>query len=300
MEDKILVDRYKNFVDEICERYRYDGNIRHLLYIIIPGFVKKYGINKERLIMNVFQNVRVFISDKKSEIVNAYYTSVPRYMGDKLVTDKLIVIQNYEKISLVHLLDNLVHEFNHAIHSYHNEIRIDEEMVYLRTGLTWAMYDKKSLRPIEKDISYVLEEIINTRQTEEVIDIIKSFSGVSGEFGNTVYSINNETSDRYNSKAYFLESYICKKILENRTFISTLDSLRISGNVSDIEGWFDHIIGKSGTYKRFIRGLNQVLSMEMEFMNVRFFKKIKIQKLRKLTQEVMEIVDEFDSHCHYS
>ena len=35
-----------------------------------------------------------------------------------------MVIQNYQKNSLVDLLDNLVHEFNHAINSSINEIKI--------------------------------------------------------------------------------------------------------------------------------------------------------------------------------
>lgn len=300
MDNNKLVERYITFVDEVSNQFGYDSNIRHLLYLIIPGFVKKYGIHRENLVMNVFRNVRVFMNNEKNEIVNAYYTSIPRYIEDRIVTNKMIVINNYEKIPLVNLLDNLVHEFNHAVNSYHNEIRWDEKKLYLRTGLTWSIYDKKSLHPIEKDISYVLEEIINTRQTEEIINIIKSFKGINNEIDNTIYSINNETHDSYSSKAYFLESYICKKILENRTFISTLENLRISGDVSDIEGWFDNIVGKSGTYQKFIHNLNQILSMEMELTKVKYFKNFKIHKLRRLSQELMEIVLEFDQNCHYS
>lgn len=299
MDNNKLIDRYKVIVDNISYKYKYDNNIRHLLYIIVPAFIKKYGVDREKLIINTFDNVKVFISDSKSYIINAFYTSIPRYIGDKIITDKMIVINNYEKISLVNLLDNLVHEFNHAVNSYNNEIKYLDGKLYLRTGLTWSIYDKKDLQPIMKDDSYVLEEIINTKQTEDIIDIIKKFNINNSLISNTIYSINNETNNNYSSKAYYLESYICKRILNNRTFISTLESLRISGNVSDIEGWFDNITS-NGIYNKLINYLNKVLSIQMDLSKVRCFKRLKINKLRDLSKKIMYIIDEFDSNCNYS
>ena len=105
----MLIDKYRLVVDNISNKYGYDSNIKHLLYIIIPGFVKKYGFNRENLIINTFSNVKIFISDTRNENVVAYYTSIPRYFGNNIVTDKFIVINNYEKISLVSLLDSLIH-----------------------------------------------------------------------------------------------------------------------------------------------------------------------------------------------
>lgn len=300
MNDRKLVERYRIIVDEISDKYNYDSNIRHLLYVIIPAFVKKYGLNRDSLVSNTFRNVRVYISQTKCDIINAYYTAIPKYDNDKIITDKMIVINNYEKIGLVNLLDNLVHEFNHAVNSYNNPVRWDDKFAYLRTGLTWSVYDKSNLKPIEKDSSYVLEEIINTRQTEDIINIIKNFNDVGDDIHNIIYSVNNETNSNYSSKAYYLESYICKKILANRTFISTMEVLRISGDVSDIEGWFDNIIGKNGVYKKFIFCLNKILSLEMELSKTKYFKKFKINKIRDLSRELMLMIEEFDSNCHYS
>lgn len=300
MNNEKLIERYRGLVDEISKNYDYDSNIKHLLYIIIPSFVKKYGLNRENIIVNTFRNVKIFISNVKNNIINACYLGIPRYDNDKIVVDKVIIINNYEKISLVDLLDSLVHEFNHAINSYNNYIRWDNERVYLRTGLSWVIYEKESLKSIEKDLSYVMEEIINTKQTEDIINIIKNFTNVDNNVSNTIYSINNETNSIYNSKAYYLESYICKKILENRTFISTMESLRISGEVNDIGGWFDNIVGYNGSYESFISYLEKILTIELELKKAKYFKVFKIKKLKELSKKLMEIVNTFNNNCHYS
>ena len=175
MDSNLVIEREKPYIDDICNRYGYDSNIRHLLYIIIPAFIIKYGIKKEQLVLNTFKNIRIIISEKKDQYIKAYYSSRPIFEQNKYKTVKVMVIQNYEKISLINLLDNLVHEFNHAINSEVNEIKETKNYLYLRTGLTYRLYKKNPLSFIRKDTSYILEEIINTKQTEEIIDIIKSF-----------------------------------------------------------------------------------------------------------------------------
>ena len=299
MDNNLLIDRYRIIVDNICNKYEYDNNIKHLLYLIIPAFVKKYGYNRESLVINTFNNVKIFISDTKSDRVNAYYTSIPRNFAGKVVTDKLIVINNYDKISLVNLLDSLIHEFNHAINSYNNEVKFDDKKVYLRTGLTYSIYDRKDFKPIGKEDAFVLEEIINTRQTEEIINIIKSFN-VDGSNNDTIFSINGETSDNYNSKAYYFEGYICKDLLTNKTFSSTMENLRISGSVDDIINWFDNIVGVNGSYNKLVGYLNKILNLEIEIGKGGLFKKMKVNKVRELSNMAMDIIREFNNNCNYN
>ena len=117
-----LVIKYFSFVDEISDYYQYGSNIKHLLYLIIPAFVTKYSIYKEDLILNVFREVKVFISTEINRTTEAYYTSIPYDNNHHVSTVKYIIIKNYKNISLVQLLDNLVHEFNHAVNSYQKEI----------------------------------------------------------------------------------------------------------------------------------------------------------------------------------
>ena len=295
MNSKELIVREKPYIDEICNLYNYDSNITHLLYIIIPAFIIKYGIQKEKLILNTFKDIRIMISDKENKMVKAYYSSIPININGDIKTKKIMVIQNYNKISLVDLLDNLVHEFNHAINSYINEIKITNKYIYLRTGLTFRIYKKEDLTFIKKDSSYILEEIINTKQTSDIINIIKEFDSND----NTIYAINSETNDKYKSNSYYLQSYVCKEILENKTFINTLENLRINGEVYDIEKWFDDIIGKQGTYKELIDLLEKVYNLEIEYTKKKIFKTFIISKIRNISSKIMNIVRKFNNNVNF-
>lgn len=299
MNSKLVIEKEKTFIDQISDKYEYDDNIRHLLYIIIPAFIIKYGVKNESLILNTFRDIRIIKSDKQDKYVKAYYSSHPVYENGEYSTVKFMVIQNYNKISLIDLLDNLVHEFNHAVNSYKDEIKVTKNYVYLRTGLTYRVYKKNSLSFVRKDPSYLLEEIINTKQTEEIINIIKNFDGDDRNISNTIYAINNETNHKYNSNSYYLESYVCRQILENRTFINTLANLRLVGEVFNINKWFDDIVGRDGSYKELISLLNRIYDLEKEYMEKKLFKFITLGKIRDISRKIMRIVDTFDNNVNY-
>ena len=196
-------------------------------------------------------------------------------------------------------MDNLVHEFNHAVNSYRDEIRITKNYIYLRTGLTYRVYKKDPLTFVRKDPSYLLEEIINTKQTEEVINIIKSFDFENRDISNTIYAINNETDHKYNSNSYYLESYACKQILENRTFINTLANLRLVGEVFNITKWFDDITGEEGSYKELISLLNKIYNLEKEYIDRKLFKSLTLAKIRETSRKIMRIVETFNNNVNY-
>lgn len=299
MDSNLIIEKEKVFIDQISDKYEYDDNIRHLLYIIIPAFIIKYGIKNESLILNTFRDIKIIKSEKQDKYVKAYYSSHPVYENGKYSTVKFMVIQNYNKISLIDLLDNLVHEFNHAVNSYRDEIRVTKNYVYLRTGLTYRLYKRDSLSFVRKDPSYLLEEIINTKQTEEVINIIKSFDFENRDISNTIYAINNETDHKYNSNSYYLESYACRQILENRTFINTLANLRLVGEVFNITKWFDDITGEEGSYKELISLLNRIYDLEKEYMDRKLFKSITLAKIRETSRKIMKIVETFNNNVNY-
>ena len=213
MNSNVVIQREKEFIDRISNEYGYDNNIRHLLYVIIPAFIIKYGINKEKLNLNAFRDIKIIISNEKDKYIKAYYSSKPILEDGEYKTKKYMVLQNYKETDLVNLIDNLVHEFNHAVNSYINEIKVTKKYIYLRTGLTYRIYSKDDLTFIKKDPSYLLEEIINTKQTEEIINIMKSFDESNPDISNTIYAINGETSHKYSSNSYYLEGTICKQIL---------------------------------------------------------------------------------------
>lgn len=299
MDSNLIIEREKRFIDRICDFYGYDSNLRHLLYIIIPAFIMKYGISKEKLILDTFKNIIIIKSNKKSEFLKAYYLSLPKYINNEYISMKQIVIYNYDKISLIELLDTLVHEFNHAVNSFLNEIVQDDKYILLRTGLTYRAYRKSDLSFIKKDPSFILEEIINTKQTEDIINIIKGFDSNNSSISNTIFSINGETENRYNSNSYFLQGYTCKEILKNRTFISTLEELRIAGEVSEIEKWFDDIFGKSGKYKEFISLLNELYNLENDYSKKKIFKFLVLNKIRDTSNSIKKIIDVFNNNLAF-
>lgn len=299
MDSNTIIEREKSFIDKISDKYNYDSNIRHLLYLIIPAFIIKYDVSKESLVKNTFENIRIISSKKKDDKVKAYYSSVLKEKNNDYYSEKYMVIKNYEKISLIDLLENLVHEFNHAINSYTNEIKVLKKSIYLRTGLSYRIYDKNTLQFIKKDNSFILEEIINTKQTEEIINIIKGFDKDNKIIENTIYAINGETSSSYESNSYFLQSYACKEILNNRTFISTLEKLRLSGEVYDIDKWFDNITGKELSYKELIEELFEVYNLEIEYSKKKLFKNITLNKIKNKISIIKRIIDTYNNNVNY-
>ncbi len=299
MKESLILEKEKDVIDKICDQYQYDSNIRHLLYLIIPAFIIKYGLDKEKLILSTFQEIQIIHSDKDTKAIKAYYSSTPKKVMDDYTTRKYIVIQNYEKISLVDLLDNLVHEMNHAINSYVNEIRVTKHFIYLRTGLTYRIYNKENIQFIRKESTYILEEIINTKQTSDIINIIKQMTSEDTEINNTIYAINGETTSSYLSNAYYLQSHICKEILNNKTFISTLEKLRINGEIYDIEKWFDDITGKKDSYKELNTLLEKVYLLELKYAEQKFFKNLTMRKIKEAANKIIKIVERFNNSVNF-
>lgn len=301
-EFMLYLNKYRSFVDEISLKYNYTNNISHLLYVIVPAFVFKYGIREERYILDIFRNVPVIIRDRGDLVYQASFSRNLRIVSGEYVSDKCIYLYNYQDISLMQLLDNLVHEFNHAVNSIKNEVSFDEKHVYLRTGLTNILYDKNTLKSVNTKGNIILEEVINTKQTEMIIHLISEFSKYEiddSEIENIIYSVKKWDTGLYKSKSYYLEAIVCKKLLENRTFISTLENLRYQGEVLDLDGWFDNITGEVGSFKLLSELLNKTIKLEEELVNTKWFKKSKINKINSHIREVLDIIDKFNNNCNY-
>ena len=296
-----LIEEEIKFSDELSKKYNYPDNITHLLYLIIPAFIIKYKTTNRFIIEKCFETVPIYINDKQDKIYQAYYVSLPKYVDGKAVTKKKIVLNNYENIPLMQLIDNLVHEYNHAVNSMQNEINIDN-MITIRTGISLNYFNKSNLKFIKKSDEVILEEVINTRQTESIIDIIKSFNDLeitNTIVANTLYSINYSINNNYKSDSYYLESMVCKELMENRTFISTFETLRFEGQIDDLHDFFDNITGKKGSLMELSKLLNKSLELQKELPKVKFFKKSKIEKIKSLTQEALAIVNTFNNNTTF-
>lgn len=301
-----FLNRYTIFINNLSMKYNYPDNIRHVLYIIIPAFIIKYGLREEKNILSCFEQIPIYINNSQNQVCTAYFKRELHLKEEtgKYYTSKEIVINNYYGSSLIELIDNLVHEFNHAINSITNEIKWNGEEVSLRTGLSYINFYKDDIKKVKsKSCDITLEEIINTKQTESVIDIINSFNNYqieNEEVANTLYSLKHDIDKAgYKSNAYFFQSYICKELMNNKTFIPTVENLRYRGNVDDIAGWFDDITGIRESYKKLTSLLDEILKQESELEKVKWFKKRKINKIMSKSREVLDIVSLFEKNCIY-
>jgi len=299
-----FLNKYINFVDDISFKYKYEENIRHLLYIVIPAFVIKYGINNENVVLKCFENVRIHISKIENKVITASFNRVlKKNSSGCYYTDKHISLNDYKNASLTGLLDSIIHEYNHAMNSINNEITYDDKFIKVRTGLSFLIYDKQTLKFVKKSKEIFLEEIINTEQTEEIMNIINSFNDFNihnVEFNNMLFALKNEIKgDKYISNAYYFQSFICEALMKNKTFTPTMSNLRFKGFVESIPSLFDDVIGKEGSYFHLCKLLEEIYDLEIKYSKSLFFKNRVLAKLKKKVFEIIGLIEDYDSKCIY-
>jgi len=303
-----FLDKYIAFVNDLCEKKKYPNNLRHVLYLIVPAFIIKYGLKEENNILSCFGTIPIYIGISKGNGEVAFFNRglYSKEEGGVLqyYSSKEIMINDYNNVSLVSLMDSVIHEFNHAVNSIENEIKITEDEVSLRTGIGYInfyKYDIQKVKSRSKDI--VLEEVINTTQTEAIINIINSFNSYqirNEEIKNTLYSIKQEVSaEGYQSKAYLFQSYICKELLNNKTFMPTIEYLRYKGNVDGIEKWFNDITNIPDSYQKLIKLLDEIFNEESSLQKARWFRKFHTNNIIAKSKSVLEIIQTFDNNCIY-
>ena len=148
----------------------------------------------------------------------------------------------------------------------------------------------------------MLEEILNTLNTEELINIIKSYGKYSinnTEFVNMVYALNSETSINYKSSAYNFEKYICDVLVKNKTFTPTINNLRFKGFIDDISDLFDNVIGINGSYDELNRNLVLIHDLELKYINSKFFKKRIMNKIRIVSLKKIDLIKLYDNNYIY-
>ena len=295
-----MLNKYILFVDELSTEFNYSNNIKHLLYVIVPAFVIKYGIDNESTILNCFRKVKVYISSHSKNVQASFNRNIKKN-DEGYYTEKFITVNPFNDTSLSRILDNFIHEFNHAVNSINNEIIVSKDIIRVRTGLTTLNYNKEDLSYIDKSDETVLEELLNTSQTEEIINIIKSFNKYNienQELYNTLYNINQEIGDEnYKSDAYSYQKHVCESLINNKTFTPTINNLRFKGLIEDIPELFDNVMGEKDKYKKLNEILSDMYIIINKYSNSSFFKNRYLSKIRSLSKEVTEIIKEYESKC---
>lgn len=296
-------NKYILFVNDISEVFKYDINIRHLLYLIVPAFIVKYGASNESVVLRCFKEVRIYVKSGKDDIIPASFNRILNKDINGYYTSKIIMINNYSLSSFLEIFDNIVHEFNHAVNSINNEIFYDDKIIKIRTGLSTLNYKRSDMTYINKSDEVVLEEILNTQQTEEIMDIINSFSNFhidNLELSNALEALKNEMgSYKYKSSSYSFQKNICSDLINNKTFAPTINNLRFKGFIDDISSLFDNVIGISCSYKKLNKLLTEIHGLIIKYMSNKLFKKYYLSKIKDKAISVSSLIKEYESKCIY-
>ena len=299
-----LFNRYVDFVNSLSDYNSYNNNIKHLLYIIIPSFIYKYGVENEKVILDCFSKTLIYESDKiANDHVSAFFGRNLRYIDSNYQIDSYVIINKNTTNNFIELLDAIIHEFNHAINSIKNEMKIDDKSIYLRTGISYIKYDKSDItKPISKNDNYILEEIINTKQTSDIMNWLNTLDSANinnYEVTNLINRLKSEFGKQYTSQAYLLQSYVCKTLIDNKSFMRTLEKLRYAGQVDEIEYWFDNITGRVGDFNKINSLLLDLSSNEEKMISAKIFKNKYVNNIRKINNSIVAIIDTFNNNCVY-
>lgn len=296
-------DMYSKNIEQICRKYNYNENISHLVSFMIILFLINYDSKYEKIIISCFENIEIIINDKYEKNIEAFYYR-KLYNDGNYYTKKYIVINNFIKENYIDLIDSIIHEFNHAINSIKNEIKTVSNYVLLRAGVCFIKYNCDNLNvAVEKSKEFVLEEVINTIQTEEIINTILEINTEyvnNLELNGIINGLQMELKkQKFKSKAYSLESVILDELIKNRTFINTVKELRIAGEVEQIEDWFDSITKINGSYNKLNQSLRDIIALEERMQRSKISKIITIKKIRREASTIRKIVGEFNKNCNY-
>lgn len=277
------INRAKDLVDEISNYYFYDNNTRHLLYVVVPSFLSYYGLGKEKIIRDVFKKIPIIYKDLDGPLASFNKS----YQGNEF---KGVIYISKRISSISDKLDQMIHEYNHAINSY-NKPLINGA---LRTGLSLT---KNGV----KDNKYIFEEAINTYQSASILEYIKSFdlnNIESAEIANTIYTIKKEHPDRFISKGYSFYTELLYPILSNKSFMLTLEDIRFTGELNDFLTYFESIMGPN-TYEAFNDELIALNKDIYNYSKAKIFKKRKLLEVRRSINEVKHYINLFINNKIY-
>lgn len=300
MDINYLIKKYKGFVEELSKKYDYSENIKHVLLLIVPLFIYKYKIENEEIVLSVFLDTPIIINNKDFGPLKASYV-FDLVKNEEIKLNKKIIINNYKNINVLELFDSIVHEYMHAINSKINYYKKENNIIYIRIGLSYVLYDN-NFNLVGKNKKYILEEIINTKETELFINMINSLSfdfALEEEVYNLISSLKRMFMDGYKTKAYILQMHICREIVNNRSFYNTIVNFRFKGELEDVDKWFDQFTGVKDSYNILNDELVNIFELSKLYDKKRFFKKRVVRRIRISNDKIQGILNKFSEGSIY-
>lgn len=157
-----------------------------------------------------------------------------------------IVVSLQEKTGILLLLETLIHEINHVVNAYINNLFVEDGSIFSRLGLYKSKIDGKAR------FNLGLEEGVNTLQTEEIMKIVFALSKCNIQDENIrdilkhMSKIIDIFGDDYESGSYADIKSRLSSLYYDPNMYSFLKLNRLYGNHSDIEMHFDQYAGNGG------------------------------------------------------
>ena len=267
-----LYNHYLPFVEELSSIYNYDSNVTHLLKILIPLFAMKYEISNEKMILDVFKKVPIVFEDSfNSDDVNALYLSRPvRRNGEITLIQQIIINGRKDNLLYLSFLENMVHEYLHAFNSYRNSHHADNTFLCLRTGLSNSVFDKDTLKFIKHDSSLLLEEVLNTKESEKLIQLLLEQNSTLADVSIVLSSMKQEINGDFHALGYRLPLLLVEKLITNSSFYHQALFYRLNGEIENFGMWFDSITNVDGSYKKFNQLLTKIVDLISNLEHVSF------------------------------
>lgn len=286
-------NKYKKIVEDISQKYKYSSNIKYILELIIPGFVLKYGLKNEGLILKCFRDIPIFIREREGEIKASFVRKLVKNK-EEFLTLKRIILNSYEKANYKDLVEALVHEYNHALNSINKEIKEEKEFIYVRSGISFSWFLKDDFKEKKKENYVILEEVINVYQSEDIINKILNYHFLDYSLKEKQDFLKREIgSNIYLSSAYNLERMILNLLITNKSFITTLESLRLSGEIYEVDSWFDGMVNKKGEFKRMNETFEELFNLVKMLKRKDLFYTYKVNRIREKVNIIKGIISKF-------
>ncbi len=254
---------------------KYSNHVYYPLLVVgLFSLLEKYK-DYEELVLSLFQSAEIVIEeDSMSKILarlsisfvnheeenNVYAMTSGLSSGENIVLfqdgDMIptkrapLVICSSLYLSPTIVLNIFLHEMNHlikgSIQSFYFHKDGNQTYYACRTGLHthYYHYDKDTGNLWENDDFNILDEVINTIQSTELVEHVFSLKDIvmDEEIQNYLASLSvNEAKKDF---GYENVTRLLRPLWEDEMFREIIESHIVDGNISFIIGWYEEIMGK--------------------------------------------------------
>lgn len=298
----------------VSNKYKSNDSLYQIMLVAFTTLFYKYKDYSD-IVEKVFNDTDVFISKESvKEILERENINIVSFSEEENVIDNginktygisslgksyciseddfkkvdgkpfLVVSSNCSKTLL---LNTIIHEFNHLIKSYINSVTEDKFLYTIRCGVSLyqCRYDKKKDILYEYNYFDILDEVINTLQTTEMVKNILMLDGiVDDDTQKYIDSLNKDSMQE--DFGYDISVRTFKPLWNNSTFRSLIEDNIVEGNIKYIMDEFDRILG-SGSFITFTDLLDDLDEEDNGKRNNR--------KINKIRNKIKNIIIRYNS-----